>query len=57
MTQATLNRILMVGAVRANVSCLSCHSGKDKDLLGAFSYEFIREPRLKDPQTKKRPAF
>lgn len=57
VTQATLNRILMVGAVRANVSCLSCHSGKDKDLLGAFSYEFIREPRLKDPQTKKRPAF
>jgi len=42
--RATKNRILMVGSIRASEQCLSCHSVKKGDLLGAFSYEFLRNP-------------
>lgn len=50
--QATLNRIRMVGAVRSSRTCLQCHSGKENDMLGAFSYEFLRSPKVKEA-----PAF
>lgn len=32
-------RIRMIGAIRAQEHCLSCHTAKENDLLGAFSYD------------------
>jgi len=46
LVRATLNRILMVGAIRAQKSCLQCHASKVDDLLGAFSYEILRKPKV-----------
>ena len=45
VTTATHNRIIMLGAIRAGVSCVQCHSVEKNELLGAFSYEFLRDPR------------
>lgn len=42
VTSATVNRIEMLGSVRATKSCVECHSTKRGELLGAFSYELIR---------------
>jgi hypothetical protein len=44
---ATLNRIRMLGAVRASKQCLDCHEAQRGDLLGAFSYELRRDPPVK----------
>ncbi|MDB2687222.1 hypothetical protein N9Y42_08410 [Mariniblastus sp.] len=49
--QATRNRIEMMGAVRAGVTCRQCHAVQENELLGAFSYEFLRTPRLTDDPT------
>jgi len=49
---ATRNRIVMLGAIRAGASCIECHSVKNGDLLGAFSYEFLRNPRVAEPKSK-----
>ena len=46
VTRATPNRILMLGSMRATKDCMKCHAVKDKELLGAFSYEFLRDPKL-----------
>jgi hypothetical protein len=46
-TEETLNRIRLVGAVRANNACLDCHNVKRGQLLGAFSYELLRDPLTK----------
>jgi len=48
--RATRNRILMVGSIRAKKSCLQCHAGKRHDLLGAFSYEILRKPEVKEKE-------
>lgn len=32
-------RVRMIGAIRAQERCLSCHTAKENDLLGAFSYD------------------
>ena len=48
LVRATKNRIVMVGAIRATGNCLACHNGETKDLLGAFSYEFLRSPAVDD---------
>jgi hypothetical protein len=45
--EATTNRILMVGAIRAAKQCTSCHAVERGDLLGAFSYELLRDPAIK----------
>jgi hypothetical protein len=45
--EATLNRIRMLGAVRASKQCLDCHEGQRGELLGAFSYELRRDPPVK----------
>lgn len=47
VNRASHNRILMMGALRATENCLQCHDVKEDDLLGAFSYEFLREPQSK----------
>jgi hypothetical protein len=46
-TEESLNRIRMVGAVRASAACLDCHNVKRGQLLGAFTYELLRDPPLK----------
>ena len=33
--------VRMVGALRASQDCLSCHKGKEGDILGAFSYRMV----------------
>jgi hypothetical protein len=43
---ATVNRISMVGALRAAKQCTECHQVKRGELLGAFSYELERQPSL-----------
>ena len=50
LVRATKNRIVMTGAIRASKSCLACHTGKKNDLLGAFSYEFLRHPRIESQE-------
>ena len=52
LVRATRNRILMVGSIRASKQCLACHTGKENDLLGAFSYEFLRHPRVDSEPVK-----
>ena len=34
------DRLLMLGSIRANESCLQCHAVEPGDLLGAFTYRF-----------------
>jgi hypothetical protein len=46
VTRATPNRIEMLGSLRAMQQCLDCHQVQRGELLGAFSYELIRNPRL-----------
>jgi hypothetical protein len=41
--ESTQNRIRMLGALRAQDSCLECHSVRTGELLGALSYELIRQ--------------
>ena len=48
---ATVNRIEMMGAIRAADNCLQCHDGKRGKILGAFSYEILRDPVVK-PKTQ-----
>jgi hypothetical protein len=43
---AAVNRIHMLGAVRATKQCLACHDVERGALLGAFSYELWRSPLL-----------
>ena len=40
----TVNRIQMLGAVRATRQCLDCHQVQPGEMLGAFSYELWRSP-------------
>jgi hypothetical protein len=44
MAEATTNRILMMGSLRAQKQCLDCHTAQRGELLGTFSYELLRDP-------------
>jgi hypothetical protein len=44
VVEATTNRIRMLGSLRASKQCLECHRRQHGDLLGAFTYEFLRDP-------------
>jgi hypothetical protein len=44
VTDARLNRIRMMGSLRAGKQCLQCHQVLRGDLLGSFSYELQRDP-------------
>jgi hypothetical protein len=46
-TSSTPNRIEMLGAIRASKQCMQCHDVPRGTLLGAFSYEFRRDPPIK----------
>jgi len=39
-----VNQVRMVGAIRMAETCMKCHEGKRGDLLGAFSYDLVRDP-------------
>ena len=41
--ESTADRIQVLGSIRAIRQCLACHEGQRGDLLGAFSYNLIRE--------------
>ncbi len=43
-TSSTTNQIRMIGAIRMGQACLKCHDGKPGDLLGAFTYDLVRDP-------------
>ena len=47
VTEATTNHIRMLGALRASKQCLDCHQVRRGDLLGAFSYDLVRDPQQK----------
>ena len=40
------NQVRMLGSLRAIKQCMDCHSVKRGQLLGAFSYEFVRSSAL-----------
>lgn len=44
ISRATTNRIEMLGSLRATKRCLECHSVRRGHLLGAFSYQLLRDP-------------
>jgi hypothetical protein len=46
VTEASTNRIHMLGALRASKQCLQCHDVQRGALLGSFSYELLRDPPL-----------
>ncbi|HWB13650.1 MAG TPA: hypothetical protein VG826_30775 [Pirellulales bacterium] len=41
------NRVRAVGSLRAARQCLDCHQVERETLLGAFSYEFLRDPPVR----------
>ncbi|MBP85557.1 MAG: hypothetical protein CMJ64_02395 [Planctomycetaceae bacterium] len=43
-----LNRIRMLGATRAAKRCLDCHQVHHGELLGAFSYDIVRQTPITD---------
>jgi hypothetical protein len=43
-SRSSLNRIHLLGSVRALKQCLECHNVQRGELLGAFSYELMRVP-------------
>jgi hypothetical protein len=61
VTKASLNRIEMMGSLRATKQCLQCHDVKSGALLGAFSYELLRDPQFNPDKHREesdaRPVF
>lgn len=53
VVKSHLNRIQMLGSLRAGKTCVQCHSVARGTLLGAFSYELRRmDPVLESPRSK-----
>ncbi len=50
VVEATTNQVRMVGAIRMAGACVKCHEGSRGDLLGAFSYDLVRDPAFVAPQ-------
>jgi hypothetical protein len=44
VAEASVNRIRMMGSLRAAKQCLDCHSVRRGELLGSFSYDLQRVP-------------
>lgn len=53
VTNASLNRIEMLGSLRATKQCQQCHDVESGTLLGAFSYELLRDPQLSADRDRK----
>ena len=47
VAEASTNRIVLMGSLRASKQCLKCHEQQLGTLLGAFSYELQRQPAVK----------
>lgn len=47
-------RVRALGSLRAANQCLECHQVKRGALLGAFSYEFLRDPPVRRPREERR---
>jgi hypothetical protein len=47
VTEATTNRIRMMGSLRAGKACMECHFAERGDLLGTFTYELLRDPPVR----------
>jgi hypothetical protein len=56
VTQVSVNRIRMLGALRAGKQCLECHGVPRGQLLGAFSYELLRDPPAPTAPVTARPG-
>ena len=54
INKASLNKIEMIGSLRASKQCMQCHDVQRGALLGAFSYELLRDPQLDPNQHKER---
>jgi hypothetical protein len=54
---SNVNRIQMLGAIRAAKQCLNCHSVERGELLGAFSYVLERTVIVREPHRPLEPAF
>jgi hypothetical protein len=56
-----VNRIRMLGSIRAAKDCLECHQVRRGELLGAFSYDLDRTQPIalpkKPPEVKIVPAL
>jgi hypothetical protein len=50
----SVNRIRMVGSLRAGKDCLECHHANRGDLLGAFSYDLHRVAPLGDERQDRK---
>ena len=50
VARATTNRIEMVGSLRSIKQCADCHDAERGTLLGAFSYELVRDPMIDAPR-------
>jgi hypothetical protein len=48
------NDLRMMGPLLAAPTCTQCHNASEGDLLGAFTYHFVRDPGL--PEPKKTPT-
>lgn len=48
--QATENRVRFIGSIRAARQCVDCHQTPRGQLLGAFSYELVRDPPRRLPR-------
>lgn len=57
VTKGALNRIKMIGSLRATKQCQQCHEVKNGALLGAFSYELLRDPQLDPDKHRNKPVF
>jgi hypothetical protein len=55
VVQSDVNRIRLLGSLRAGKDCLECHSVQRGDLLGAFSYDLFRV-RPKPMPKKSKPV-
>ncbi len=53
VVEESLNRIRMVGSIRAAKDCLECHSVRRGELLGAFSYDIHRSRPIRVTPLKK----
>jgi hypothetical protein len=55
VTEHELNRVRIVGAVRAAAQCRECHSVRRGELLGAFSYRLDRKQPIPLPKVEAKP--
>lgn len=53
--EESVNRIRMVGSLRAATKCLECHSASHGELLGALSYELVPLHPAPVPKSEDKP--